>query len=103
MRLVKHLAPVSRNTHTSFENAMQKIEKIFDGGEFPHVEEDGVEEFRMNMKAHAEKAYDSGNSNVPTHSHARPSACTCPPARLPAPPNLHLPLTHKILMGFFIY
>jgi hypothetical protein len=75
-------APTSSSSlRTSYESMLQKIENVFDDGVFPSVEDDRVDDMHMDMKGIAEKAYDSGNSNMsPTHVHAPPfPACT--PAR----------------------
>jgi hypothetical protein len=75
-------APTSSSSlRTSYESTLQKIEDMFNDGVFPSVEDDRVDDIHMDMKGIAEKAYDSGNSNMsPTHVHAPPfPACT--PAR----------------------
>ena len=45
---------------TSYEDTLQKIENMFNDGEFISVAEDRVEEMYKGMKTHAEKAYESG-------------------------------------------
>ena len=45
---------------TSYEDTLQKIENMFNDGEFVSVAEDRVEEMYKGMKTHAEKAYESG-------------------------------------------
>jgi len=45
---------------TSYEDTLQKIENMFNDGEFVSVAEDRAEEMYKGMKTHAEKAYESG-------------------------------------------